>query len=112
MSKGIEAWYITVRRLSDRLGWEISHHYTLASTSAETYITRYSAFKLPDEIQRRIAVLDMVATGDAVPGVGCRWQGHGPGNWFYDIDPWCPFDDLLATGLLTRVKEREQWCFV
>ena len=69
-------------------------------------ITRYSAFKLPDEIQRRIAVLDMVATGDAVPGVGCRWQGHGPGNWFYDIDPWCPFDDLLATGLLTHIKEK------
>ena len=100
MSRGINTTHITVRRLSDRLGWEISHHYTLASTSAETYITRYSAFKLPDEIQRRIAVLDMVALYGEVPGIGLRM------NRAYDLDPWCPFDDLLATGLLTHIKDK------
>jgi len=31
---------------------------------------------------------------------------RGGGTWLYDLDPWCPFEGLLATGLLTPIKEK------
>jgi len=106
MSRGTETHYITVRRRSKRLGWEISQYYTCQPNSIGPWVNRYSALKLPEEMQRRLAALDMVALGDAVPGVGIRWQGYRAWYYLYELDPWCPFEDLLATGLLTPIKEK------
>lgn len=109
MSKGIETRYITVRGLARRQTWEITHHYYhpySLSPPRATYYTRYSAFKLPEEMQRRVDALDMVALGSAVRGLGARWRLYSFSNCSYELEPWCPFEDLLATGLLTHIKDK------
>ena len=106
MSRGIETRCITVRKLSERLGWEIGHCYKLLSTPVGPRFSWYSACTLPEEIQRRIAVLDMVAIEGVVPSIGARWRRYATGYCLYTLDPWRPFEDLLATGLLTHIKEK------